>query len=135
MQRSSWSRWNHPSFRRHGRLVVHANHRSGSFPSVCFARRVKVCLSTSDIGEPTLKIYGGPFRCVHIDTQSVRPMPSRGNCHTLRAICPFIGYAWAIALTSLDATEIAEALANHVFLDVAGFVPILRSNRGGFVKI
>jgi len=77
-----------------------------------------------------MELYDRPFRILGIDDLGPISPPSEGNSYILHAECTFSHYIWLRAAPDNGALTWARFLVEHVMFDLAGFVPVLRSDRG-----
>ena len=80
--------------------------------------------------EQRSNLHDRPFRVLYVDTIGPINPPDEGHSYVLHAQDAFTGYAWLRAVARDDAVTVATFLAEDVFLDVAGFPAVLRSDRG-----
>jgi hypothetical protein len=77
-----------------------------------------------------MELYDRPFRILGIDDLGPISPPSEGNSYILHAECAFSHYIWLKAAPDNGAATWARFLVEGVMFDLAGFVPVLRSDRG-----
>jgi len=74
--------------------------------------------------------YTAPFRVLQIDLVGLLVPESEGQTWIMTVIDVFTLWAWFIGIKDKTATTVARALYLHVYLDLAGFPVVLRSDRG-----
>eukprot|EP00969_Alexandrium_andersonii_P157117 6945142-Alexandrium_andersonii.AAC.1 len=74
--------------------------------------------------------YSAPFRVLQIDLITDLHPESDGCRHVLSAIDGFTEWLWLVPLVDKKPSTVAEALYLSVYLDLAGFPVILRSDNG-----
>ena len=80
--------------------------------------------------EQRSNLYDRPFSVLYIDCIGPIEPADEGNQYIVHVMCGFTRFCWLLAIPELDAEVIAKFLAEHVFLDLAGFPMVLRSDRG-----
>ena len=75
-------------------------------------------------------IYDCPFSTIGIDYVGQLPTTPPGNKWILTAVCPYSYFLHAIPVPDKQATPVARALFNDVFLQY-GFPAVLQSDQGG----
>ena len=74
--------------------------------------------------------YTSPFRVIQVDLITDLRPESDGNVHIVSAIDVFSLWLWLIPIPDKAARTVATALLRHVYLDLAGFPVLLRSDNG-----
>ena len=77
-----------------------------------------------------MELFDRPFRVLGIDDLGPITPPSGGCSYILHAECAFSHYIWLQAAPDNGAETWAKFLLEGVMFDLAGFPPILRSDRG-----
>ena len=93
---------------------------------VCMATKPTPAVTT----DQRMELYERPFRMIFIDTVGPINPPDGIYRYIAHAECPFSRYCWLEPIARNDANTWARFLVERVFLDVAGFPTVLRSDRG-----
>ena len=112
------------SFFWHG--MEHDVHRWVASCSVC--RLVR--LSTASTPDARMELYDRPFRIRGIGDLGPISPPSDGNSCSLHAVRALSHYVWLRAPPDNGAETWVHFFAEQVMFDLAGFVLVLRSDRG-----
>ena len=97
-------------------------------------RRCPACIKFKSTdpkhGPMQIRIYERPFSTIGIDYVGQLPTTATGNKWILTAVCPYSNFLHAIPVPDKQATTVARALFNDVFLQY-GFPAVLQSDQGG----
>ena len=74
--------------------------------------------------------YTAPFKVIQVDLITDLMPASDDKVHILSAIDMFTLWIWLVAIPDKSAITVATALPHGVYLDLAGFPVILRSDNG-----
>ena len=80
--------------------------------------------------ESRSNIYDRPFSVLFVDAIGPIFPSDEGKSYILHCMCPFTGFVWLKTVAEDTALEQAKFLAEDVFLDLAGFPMVLRSDKG-----
>ena len=77
-----------------------------------------------------MELYERPFKILFVDTMGPISPPDGEYRDIAHAECPFSRFCWIHPMKEATGDEWARFLVEDVFLDVAGFPVVLRSDRG-----
>ena len=102
---------------------------------ITHCRRCKICHIAKPqmvmTAEARTELHERLFRVLFMDTMGpIYPASSQGNRYIAHVECPFTRCCWLKAIPKNDAEEWSRFLVEDVFLDVAGFPAVLRSDLG-----
>ena len=84
--------------------------------------------STGTTAYSRTQFYSRPFRCLQYDTVKCREEHEDGYKYILTCICCFSRFCWLIPLKTKSAESVADGLVTHVFLGIAMFPTVMRSD-------
>jgi hypothetical protein len=76
------------------------------------------------------ELYDRPFRVIFLDSMGPISPASDGNSYILHAVCPWSKFAFLKAVPEDTAEQWAKFLVEEVYLNLAGFPAVLRTDRG-----